>query len=306
MEPRLLTVQEAARYLRLTARSVYVLAQRGAIPATRVTGKWLFPVHLLDEWLEADARARLGGGRPVRAAAALPDGVLAAGSDDPALESLPEALGGTDGPLLFSAALGSTGGLRAVGAGRADVAWTHLVDGDSGEYNVPLVGRHLGGRPAVVVNAFYRDLGLAVWTGNPRGLTGVADLARLRLRIVNRQPGSGTRCFLDAALARAGVPPGAIRGYGDEVTTHWGVGLRVLRGEADAGLATRAVARALSLAFVPLTRERFDLVVPREIFFRPAVQELVQALRSRTFGRVLERLGGYDPRDAGRVLAEVA
>lgn len=295
---RLLTVQEAARYLRLNARSVYLLAQRGAIPATRVTGKWLFPEHLLDEWLEAGARR---GSRPARPGQT--EALFAAGSDDPAIEWLLDALAG--GPLLFTATLGSEGGLRALGEGRADLAWTHLVDPDSGEYNVAQVPRYLAGRPAVLVNFFHRDLGLVVWTGNPRRLEGVGDLARRGLRFVNRQPGSGTRHFVDAALARAGVAPDAVTGYRDEVSTHWAVGLRVLRGEADAGVASRAVAHALSLGFVPLTRERFDMVIPKDGFFRRPVQVLIEAVRSDRFRRRLEGFGGYGTAEAGRVRAEV-
>ena len=158
----------------------------------------------------------------------------------------------------------------------------------------------------MVVTLFVRELGLVVWTGNPRKLAWVEDLARRGMRFVNRQPGSGTRHFVDAALARAGVNGAAVTGYRDPVSTHWAVGLRVLRGEADAGVAVRAVAHALSLGFVPLTRERFDLVVPKETFFRPVVQALVEAIRSDRFRRGLERLGGYDPARAGRVVAEVS
>jgi excisionase family DNA binding protein len=304
---KLLTVQEAARHLRLNPRSVYLLAQRGAIPATRATGKWLFPEHLLAEWLDASARRGLG---PAAAAPSptLPSGsVFAAGSDDPALELLPEALAGSRGaPLLFTATLGSAGGLQALAEGRADVAWAHLVDPDSGEYNLPHLGRYLAGRPVVLVNCFHRELGLLTWTGNPRKLAGIEDLGRRGLRFVNRQPGSGTRHFLDVALARAGLAPATIGGYREQVSTHWGVGLRVLRGEADAGLATRAVAHALSLGFILLTRERFDMVIPKEVFFRPAVQALVEAVRSDRFRRGLDRLGGYDGSQAGRVLAEAS
>jgi putative molybdopterin biosynthesis protein len=306
MESRFLTVAEAARYLRLNPRSVYLLAQRGAIPASRATGKWLFPVRLLDEWLERSARERAGiGGRP--RGLARPVTLLLAGSDDPALELLPDTLGPRPaGPLLFTATLGSTGGLAALGQGRADVACAHLLDRASGEYNLPHVRQHLADRPAVVVTCFRRELGLVAWTGNPRKLTEVADLARPGVRFVNRQPGSGTRAFLDGALGEAGLTPAQVAGYADAVSTHWAVGLRVLRAEADAGLATRAVATALSLAFVPLARERFDLIVPRDAFFEPAVQALIEAVRSARFQRGLERLGGYDWREAGRVLAEVA
>jgi excisionase family DNA binding protein len=307
MEPRFLTVAEAARYLRLNPRSVYLLAQRGGIPASRVTGKWLFPVQLLDEWLESSARQR-GGERAARGPTTLPTGSLfLAGSDDPALELLPDALRGEPGqPLLFLATLGRLGGLTALGTGRADVAAYAHVEPATEEPHRSAIARGLSGRSAVVVNLFARELGLVVWTGNPRKLTGVGDLGRRGLRFVNRQPGSGTRAYLDAALAAARVETAGVVGYRDEVSTQWAVGLRVLRGEADAGVATRSVAGALSLGFVPLTPERFDLVLLKETFFQPPVQALVEAIRSERFQRGLERLGGYDWTQTGRIVGEVA
>ena len=134
----------------------------------------------------------------------------------------------------------------------------------------------------------------------------MGDLPRRGLRFVNRQPGSGTRAFTDDALAAAGVEQAGVVGYRDEVSTHWAVALRILRGEADAGVATRAVAAALSLGFVPLTHQRFDLVIPKESFFQPPIQALVEAVRSERLRRELERLGGYDWTQSGRVLAELA
>src|SRR5262245_17881069 len=308
MEPRFLTVAEAARYLRLNPRSVYLLAQRGGIPASRLTGKWLFPVNLLDEWIETSARGRTRTREAATAAdAPLPAGSLfLAGSDDPALELLPDALRGQTGhPLLFVATVGRLGGLAALGEGRADVAACAHVEPTSGEPDLSYITRHLPGRPTVVVHAFGRELGLVVWTGNPRKVQGVGDLARRGLRFVNRQPGSATRAFADDALAAAGVERRAVVGYREEVSTHWAVALRVLRSEADVGVATRAVAAALSLGFVPLGRERFDLVVPKDTFFQPPVQTLIEAVRSERFRRGLERLGGYDWARTGRVLCEV-
>jgi excisionase family DNA binding protein len=307
MTPKLLTVPEAARYLRLNPRSVYLLAQRGAIPATRATGKWLFPVHLLDEWLESTARGggkvRHGEGSTGRGA----DRLFLAGSDDPALDLLAEVLTPQRGaPLLFVARVGSLAGLAAVAAGRADAACVHLVDADSGEYNGPGLGAYLESRPSAVVNLFHRDLGLVVARGNPRGLSALADLARPGLRFVNRQAGSGTRHFVDLALARAGVETERVTGYRDVVSTHWAVALRVLRDEADVGVAARSVAHALGLGFVPLVMERFDMVIPKDTFFRPGVQAVVEAVRSEGFRAGLERLGGYDARQSGRVLAEVS
>ena len=308
MEPRFLTVAEAARYLRLTPRSVYLLAQRGGSPASRVTGKWLFPAHLLDEWIESSARGRTVASDAAAAArGSLPPGsLLLAGSDDPGLELLADSLRDQPGqPLLFSATLGRGGGLQALREGRADVAACAYPAPASGEPDLGDLARALPARALVVVNVFGRELGLVVWTGNPRKLEGVRDLARRGVRFVNRQPGSATRAFTDTALAEARVERSAVVGYRDEVATHWAVGLRVLRGEADAGVATRAVASALSLGFLPLAPERFDLVVPKDTFFRPPVQALIETVRSERFRREVERLGGYDWARTGRVVGEV-
>ena len=220
---------------------------------------------------------------------------------------LPDVLRAQAGhPLLFIATLGSLGGLGALGQGRADLAACAHVLPTSGEPNLSYIPRYLPGRPMVVVNAFVRELGLLVWTGNPRKIAGVSDLARRGLRFVNRQPGSATRTFTDEALAAAGVERAGVVGYREEVWTHWAVALRVLRGEADVGVATRAVAAALSLGFVPLARERFDLVIPKGTFFQPPVQALIEAVRSERFRRELERFGGYDCTQNGRVLGEVS
>jgi excisionase family DNA binding protein len=307
MQPKMLTVHEAARFLRLNPRSVYLLAQRGAIPATRVTGKWLFPEHLLEEWLESSARAAGRAASGPSQAGRGADRVFLAGSDDPALDLLAQILATQPGaPMLFAARIGSTAGLQAVAAGRADIACVHLVDPDSGEYNGAGLGAYLESRPSAVVNLFHRDLGLVAPQGNPRGVSTIAELGHAGLRFVNRQDGSGTRHFVDLALARAGVPAECVAGYQDVVTTHWAVALRVLRGEADVGVAARSVAHALGLGFVPLVTERFDMVIPKATFFRPAVQAVVEAVRSEGFRAGLARLGGYDARQSGRVLAEVS
>ncbi|HWC01803.1 MAG TPA: substrate-binding domain-containing protein [Methylomirabilota bacterium] len=304
VQPKLLTVPEAARYLRLNPRSVYLLAQRGAIPGTRVTGKWLFPERLLGEWLESNARR---GKADSAAPADAVSRVFLAGSDDPALDLLAEILAAQpEAPMLFAARVGSVAGLEAVAAGHADVACVHLVDPDSGEYNGSGLGRYIEPRPSALVNLFHRDLGLVVPKGNPRDLASLPDLARPGLRFVNRQPGSGTRHFVDLVLSRAGVEPERVAGYDDAVSTHWAIALRVLRRKADAGVAARSVAQALDLGFVPLVRERFDMVIPKDTFFRPAVQALVEAVRSDGFREGLDRLGGYDSHQSGRVLAEVS
>jgi putative molybdopterin biosynthesis protein len=228
--------------------------------------------------------------------------VLAAGSDDPSLSILREIFERETQPAsFFFNAAGSSGGLAALASGVADLATCHLLDPASGEYNISAVRERFGAK-AVVIHLFQRQLGLLVRPGNPLKLCSIGDLARPRLRIINRQAGSGTRLYLDQELTRLRIDSRKLNGYGTAVTTHVEVGLRVLRGEADAGLATLTTARLLGLDFVPLTRERFDAVILQEHFFSPSIQALVSLAGSREFRDSLEALGGYDSSESGRII----
>lgn len=294
----LMSTKEAAAYLGLHEKKIYALAKAGKIPCTRVTGKWVFPRRLIDQWIEASARSPVG--RPREGERSF---LIAAGSDDPSLSLLRELYARRRTPTaLFSAPVGSRAGLEAIRDGIADLAWSHLLDAETGEYNLPHVRQIIPGQ-AVVVTLFSRELGLVVRSGNPRGLRTIADLARPGLRIVSRQQGSGTRLYLDHELVRLGLDPQRIEGYQVTVPTHLEVGVKILRGEADAGLATHATARLLGLDFIPLTRERFDMLIPKERFFFRGIQLLVEVVGSREFRTGVEALGGYDTTETGRLLA---
>ena len=301
MPGTMMSTKEVARYLGVHEKQVYALVKAGKIPATRATGKWIFLKGLVDEWLEADARASL---LPGKAAAARPDEfLLAAGSNDPLLDLLQSIYQQQQpGFRLFLTPTGSADGLHALNRGRADIAFSHLLHPGTGEYNLPYFAEYLPRVKPVEVNLFLRDLGIVAAPRNPRGIAGVGDLAGTGVRIVNRQAGSGTRLLLDHHLQRRGVAAAAVRGYDREVLTHQEVGAAVLAGEADAGLATRAVAAALGLHFVHLAHERFDIVASQETFFRPAFQALLTTIRSERFVAAAGRQSGYDLSLSGSII----
>lgn len=304
MPSEMMSTREVAAYLGVHEKQVYVLVKRGAIPATRVTGKYLFPRRLIDEWIER--HARLDPPDDARARR-LETSLMAAGSNDLALETLQGLLLREERDCyLFSASTGSRGGLAALAAGRADLALSHLLDAESGEYNVPFVRRELMGIPAVVVTLFHRELGLVIAPDNPKRVTGFADLARPGVRFVNRQAGSGTRLLVDARLAEAGVATGRVAGYRHEVRTHLEVGLEVLHGAADVGVAAASAARLLRLDFVPVVRERFDIVLPRAIYFARPVQRLLEVVAGKRFREQVRRIGGYGTEESGRVVYAAA
>jgi molybdate-binding protein/DNA-binding transcriptional regulator YhcF (GntR family) len=195
--------------------------------------------------------------------------------------------------------IGSLGGLIAVARGEADLAGSHLWDEATGAYNVPFVQRVLPNRKVMLLNLVQRLHGLIVPVGNPQGLRAVADLAQPRVRFINRQPGSGTRVWLDVQLKSAGVAPERIVGYDQEESTHMGVARAVAEGPATAGLGISAAANAYGLDFLPLGQERYDLVVPWEIWDAPRLQALRAMVVSPRFTHAVVALGGYDVSETG-------
>jgi excisionase family DNA binding protein len=282
-------------------KQVYALVKGGRIPATKRTGKWLFPKRLVDEWLEEDARAGVAKART--RAEGHPGALLAAGSNDPVLDLLLAQMRREHPELyVFSCTTGSTGGLRALAAGSTDIAFSHLLDAESGEYNLPFLARLAPGVDAVVVNLFWRELGIVTARRNPHRIARVADLGRRGVRIVNRQAGAGVRVFFDRALAEAGVAPGKLAGYENEVFTHQEVGLAVLAGDADAGLATAGVASLFGLGFAHLANERFDMALRRDTYFTRPLQALLGVLRAPAFRERATKIRGYDFAESGKIV----
>jgi putative molybdopterin biosynthesis protein len=203
---------------------------------------------------------------------------------------------------LASSNVGSLGGLLALRKGNAHLAGSHLLDPETGEYNTSYIRRYLAGMDVRLVNLVYRDQGLIIARGNPRGIKGLGDLTRPDLSLVNRQAGSGTRVLLDWQLKQLGIDPRGINGYEREEYTHMAVAVDVLSGTADAGMAIYAAAQALGLDFLPVATERYDLVIPAAHFDGPLVQTLLEIVSSREFKDQVTALGGYDVRDTGTLI----
>ncbi|UCH61034.1 MAG: GntR family transcriptional regulator [Anaerolineales bacterium] len=198
---------------------------------------------------------------------------------------------GTTLQLTFS---GSLGGLIALGRGQADLAGCHLWDSETGTYNLPFVRRLLPGVRVALAALAYRRLGLILPPGNPTGVSSLADLAQAGQRFANRQSGSGTRVWLDAQLHKLGLQTDTIMGYSDERLTHSEVAQAVAEGEAQVGLGLEAAARNYGLDFIPLTNERYDLVIPAAGLETPAMAALLDWLRSPASKDLMRNFGGYE------------
>jgi len=301
MSAEIMNTKEVARYLGIHEKQVYALIKSKRIPSTRVTGKWIFPKKLIDEWIDTNARSGIAEAR--RKSKRIEGALLASGSNDPILDILKTYIRKSYPEFyIFSANTGSTDGLKALNRRYTDIAWSHLLDPKSGEYNLPYLSTYLPNLQPVVVNLFYRDLGFLVAPRNPLNIRGFEDLTKKKVRFINRQKGSGTRVLLDHHLKKLGIPPSGVNGYENEVSTHFEVGLSILSKEADIGIATVAAAKLLGLSFIPITQERFDMLLDQPTFFAKGVQAFIEILTSKEFRSRVERLGSYDFRNSGKIL----
>lgn len=301
MSEEMMSTKEVARYLGVHEKQVYALVKDKRIPSTRITGKWVFPKRLIDEWMESHAKQGLEKAR--EKSAAMGGALLACGSNDPILDMLQTTMKKTYPEfLILSANTGSTEGLKALNRGHIDLAWSHLLDPKTGQYNIPFLPTYLPDVKAVVVNLFHRELGLIMAPRNPFNIKGFEDLGKKGLRLINRQKGSGTRVLLDHHLKEVGIHASKIEGYDREVYTHFEVGLSILSKEADVGIATVAVAKLLGLPFVPIANESFDMILKMNSFFHKGVQAFIETLNSKVFRQRVETIGAYDFRDSGKIL----
>ncbi|MGH7405943.1 MAG: molybdopterin biosynthesis protein, partial [Candidatus Methylomirabilales bacterium] len=229
--------------------------------------------------------------------------IVAIGSHDLTLDLLASLLRRSHPDLhLSSTNVGSLAGLLALKRAEAHMAGSHLLDEETGEYNLPYVARLLPGEKVVVLTLVHRDQGLILPKGNPKGITTLLDLVREGVAFVNRQKGAGTRILLDYRLKQLGIDPTRITGYEREEYTHLAVAAAVKAGVADVGLGILGAARALDLDFIPLLKERYDLIIPEPHYRDPLLTPLLDLITSEGFKQEVEALGGYDTSETGRVV----
>jgi molybdate transport repressor ModE-like protein len=226
-----------------------------------------------------------------------------AASHDLALAALRDALPGTARLSLDVAFMGSLHALEQFAAGRVDMAGFHVAPSLHNVEDLAPFRRLLHARRDRLIRLADRDQGLILPRGNPARVHSFADVARKRLRFVNRQRGSGTRVLIDRLLADEAVDASSLVGYANEEFTHAAVAATVASGAADAGLGLRAAAAEYGLAFVPRVRERYYLAVRAKALATPAVVRLIETLQGALLGRIVGRLPGYRSEGAGTVLA---
>jgi len=293
----LYSTREIAKFLNINEKMVYALISEKGLPASKVTGKWLFPINLVRQWVEA-------GTENFPQTAKLPPYhglVLIAGSNDLLLDKIISTFNiKHDKHMAMFGMAGSLGGLRALKQNLCHIASSHLL-GDNDEYNFPFLKDETNQIPAVV-NFCLREQGLIVQKGNPKNILSAKDLGRPNIRIVNRQLGTGTRKLFDNLLKAAEIQGETISGYESALSRHMDVGLEILSQKADAGPGIRPVANILGLDFIPACWERFDLLINKDRFFDQGIQLFLSLLKGKVIQTTAEVYGGYDLSMTGKML----
>lgn len=296
---KLLSTKEVAEFLNVNEKMIYTLVAEKGLPASKVTGKWLFPRHLVEQWIETRTINYPETGSLFPSQQGL---LVISGSNDPLLDRFISLFNIQDpGYMAVFGNLGSMGGLQALRRNLCHIASSHLLQEDEQEYNFDFASRELDQMP-VVVNFCRREQGILLTKDNPRNISAVADLARPGIKIVNRSLGTGTRLLLDRELNKAGINGEKIEGYTHEVQRHLDVGLEILSGRVDAGPGIRAVAGLLNLDFIPLRWERFDLMITKERFFDETIQAFLGLLTEKAFRTMADEISGYDLNLSGKMV----
>lgn len=298
MSGELLTVKEVSEYLSLHEKKIYALAKAHKIPCSKVTGKWLFPKKLIDNWIISDARENVGRSQTVKKPSA---NIIFQGSNDLLIEVL-----GTffrrmlPGGCLSISNVGSIGGLISLRNGICHLTGVHLFDPDNRSDELESL---LEGMDVVFVRLARRKQGLMVAPDNPKQIKNLSDLAKPGIRYVNRQVGSGTRILFDRKLEEENINGSMIEGYENEVFTHFEVAMEVFSGHADAGMGVYSAAHTFKLDFIPVTDESYNFVIPKSTFFDREIQTLLKIVRSEEFKEKAKQLGGYDLTESGEIIS---
>lgn len=295
----LLSTKDVAELLGINEKMVYTLVSEKGLPASKVTGKWLFPKHLVDQWIENNTLNFPDSGTKLPPYQGL---LIITGSNDLLLDKTMGLFNVLypDHVAVFGN-LGSLGGLRALRRNLCHIATSHLLEDGEKDYNFDFAGRELDKMP-VVVNFCRREQGILVQKGNPLKIGSVKDLGNPGVRIINRPLGTGTRLLFDHEIKKAGLNSQNLDGYANEVSRHMDVGIEILSGKVDAGPGIRPVAVLLGLDFLPLRMERFDLLIDKERFFDKGIQYFLGILLGNEFKELSKKLPGYDIDISGRVV----
>lgn len=294
------TPDEIASMLKISKNTVYEMIKRGDLAAFKVGNKMRIEESEFERYKASMSANPM---KTQESKGKAQHSLQLAGSHDFLVEQLVKYIASEGTGLSITPSyIGSLEGLMMLYRGSADIAAVHLLDPASQQYNLPFIRQLFVHEPITVMRLASREQGLIVGKGNPKNISGVKDLARSDVTIINRQKGAGTRFLLDSFLASEKLEPASVNGYESEEWTHLGAAAHISRGSADAAFGIRCAASQLGLDFIPLTKEQFDIVFRWTPGNKEALQHLIDLIQLTNFKDSIADLDGYDAEEFGKII----
>lgn len=318
MDSTSLTPLEVAELLKIAKNTVYEIIKRGELPAYKVGKKLRIDKEDIDNYINNQKKGNalsqtkqikqdvIVNNIAIDTEKKLDDQNIIICGQDMILDILGRNIESSlPSTKSYRSYMGSYNGLINLYNDKASIASSHLWDWETSEYNVDFVKKLLPGIPCTIINLTYRIQGFYVQKGNPKNIHGWDDLKRYDINYINREIGCGVRVLLDGKLRELEIPPSKINGYNSEENSHLAVASAVARGKGDFGLGIEKVAKQIdNIDFIPLQKERYDLVIKTENLENPIYKEILSIINSDEFKDELAGLGGYDLKDTGKIIAE--
>lgn len=311
MEKELLTPEETAQLLKLSKYTIYEMVKRGELPAVKVGRRVRIRRSDIDAFIyssrikveQEPARGQINREEILYET---DNTILFMGSHDIYLDYVIDFINqNSPKKRIIPAYIGSMDGLMNLYWEKADIAGCHLFDEETGEYNTSFVKRIFPGEKVYILRFVKRNLGWIVAKGNPKKIENWQDLSRTDLTLINRQKGAGTRVLLDYQIKKLGISKEQIKGYNQIERTHYGTAAAIARGDADLALGTESAARLIGMNFIPLTKERYDLVIRPDFLNSDSWTYIQQALRSPELRGKIMTLGGYEIENMREICEEI-
>lgn len=308
-DKKALSTQEVADMLNVSKSTIYDLIRKGEIKSYKVGRKVRFTEEDVKEYIANSKSVQMSVSSPKSSETfqimqKKSEGFILCGQDL-ILDVLSNYMRLYDIPAL-RAYIGSYDSLVSLYRRQINVATSHLWDSDTDTYNIPYVRRLLPGVPTLIIHLTCRMQGLYVAKGNPKQITTWKDFSRSDIVMVNREQGAGSRVLLDENLRLLGIYGNTIKGYHNEIQSHLAVASAVSSGKADVAVGNEKIAKQVDhIDFIPMKKERYDIVIRKEDLMTPEMQTMLSIIRSEAFRNEFASIGGYDTSEMGRVVAEI-
>ena len=298
------TIEEVAQLLKVSKLTIYDLVKKGELPVFRVGRQMRVDRTDLQVYIQKGKNGAIPTSSPTTTTSSSQRKKIILSGQDVVLDLLGKYIEKKRSTKVLRSNEGSFNGIMSLYNGECDIASLHLFDGDTGDYNTPYLKKILVSHSYILFNLISRKAGFYVQKGNPLQIQSFEDFKTKSLKLINREKGSGARTLLDEQLRIHQISPSSIEGYNEEEMSHLDVASAVANGHADVGIGIEKISKLVEVDFIPLIRERFDIVLLKTPENQQLIEMVKEILNSPDFQAEVVGLGDYDISQMGQILYE--